>query len=154
MNFTASEDVEVPIDVLFARVTDFPAFERSALRRGAEISRTDSRAELGVGMAWDIKFMLRGKRRQVQSQLVRCDPPNTLHFRSKSDGMTSLFKVELVALSRTRTRLNLDLELTPQSLSARLLVQSLKLARGNLRRRLAKRLAAFARETEEAHRAA
>jgi hypothetical protein len=58
-------------------------------------------------------------------------------------------KVELVALSRGRTRLSVELELKPRSISARLLVQSLKLARANLNKKFHLRMADYARELED-----
>ena len=43
----------------------------------------------------------------------------------------------------------MSIELRPQNLSARLLVQSLKLARGSLNRKFDKRMAGFARDIEQ-----
>lgn len=152
MNFTASEDVEVPIDVLFEHVSDFEAFERSALRRGADVTRTDSLPQPGVGMEWDVAFMMRGKRRQLSARMQEYDPPNGMLFLSSSNGIGGTFRVDLVALSRNRTRLKIAIELAPSSLSARLLVQSLKLARSKLNKRFSKRLASFAKDAEDSYR--
>jgi hypothetical protein len=56
-----------------------------------------------------------------------------------------------MALSRARTRLVLEIELKPETLAARLLVQSMKLARGALDKRLQVRVAEFAKAVEERH---
>lgn len=148
MQFSAVEDIEVPIEHLFETVSDFESFERSALRRGADVTRLDSQTAPGEGMRWDIAFLLRGRRRRMTVELVRYEPPTALAFASKSDGLKGRMKVDLLALSKGRTRLSLTIQLEPESLSARLLVQSLKLARRNLSRRLRKRMSEFARDVE------
>ncbi|MHA7850420.1 SRPBCC family protein [Roseovarius sp.] len=149
MKMNAREDVEAPIDFVYEQITDFQAFERRAMRRGAEVLRVDDLKADGPGMAWDITFMLRGKQREVQIELARLDPPNGLTMASRSPTMGGQMVVELVALSRNRTRLNLDIELVPKNLTARLLVQSLKLARKTITRRLRKRVSQYAQELEE-----
>lgn len=151
MQLTTNQDIEAPIDYVFAAMTDFEGFARQAMRRGAEVSRMDSQSGKGAGMIWDTAFDFRGKRRQMRIDLAEYDAPNRLLANSTMPGMTGTFEMELVALSRHRTRLSIDLQLAPQSLSARLLVQSLKLARGALTTRLSKRLASFARQTEESY---
>ena len=50
MKFSTREDVEVPIDQTFGIICDFDAYERSAMRRGAEVLRTDNLSRPGVGM--------------------------------------------------------------------------------------------------------
>lgn len=57
--------------------------------------------------------------------------------------------IELVALSPARTRLSVDVNLKPNSIPARLLVQSLKLARTNLNKKFHLRMADYARDIEE-----
>ena len=57
MKFSTREDIEAPIAYVFDRVADFPAYERRALRQGAEVScRTDGAAQ--VGTVWDVEFTL------------------------------------------------------------------------------------------------
>lgn len=149
MKFSAREDIEAPIDYVFDQVTDFQSFERSALRRGAEVQRVDQLDAPGVGMAWDIAFRLRGKLRELKMELTSLDAPNGLVLSSRSPAMGGDMVIDLVALSRARTRMSVDLELRPKNLSSRLLVQSLKLARSTLTDRYKLRVAGFARELED-----
>lgn len=73
MNFSAREDIEAPIEFVFGRVSDFEALERRALRRGAEVERTDKLSEPGPGMGWRMAFTLRGKRRKMKVEMVSYD---------------------------------------------------------------------------------
>ncbi len=149
MKFSAREDVEAPINYVFEQLTDFQTFERSALRRGAEVQRVDSRKSNGVGMAWDVSFKLRGKMRDLQMELTNLDAPNGFVLSSRSPAMGGDMVVDLVPLSRNRTRMSMDIDLRPKNLSSRLLVQSLKLARSNLTSRYKLRIAGFARDLED-----
>lgn len=149
MKFVAKDDIEAPIDFVFREVSNFEAFQRAAIRHGATITRTDDLAAPGPGMTWDAAFELRGRRRETRVTLVEYDPPNGMRFEAESPGLAVTCRVELIALSPNRTRLKLHLELKPQTLSARLLVQSLKLAKANLTKRLNLRVADFAAGVSE-----
>ncbi len=151
MKFTTKEDIEAPIESVFAMVSDFENYERAALRRGAEVERKDRLTAPGVGMSWDVKFLLRGKERDMDITLQDYDSPNEMRFVSGSQGLAGEMEIKLVALSRNRTRMALDITLKPKNLSARLLVQSLKLARNNLNKRFHLRVADFAKDLEDRH---
>jgi uncharacterized protein YndB with AHSA1/START domain len=152
MKFSTKEDIEAPIEYVFEVLSDFESFERSAMRRGAEIERHDGLSKPGNGMLWQVAFQLRGKPRQMALEMVRFDPPNGMEFYSKSAGLDGVMVLDLVAMSRKRTRLSVDLELKPQSLAARLMVQSLKLARGNLNKRYHLKVAEYAKDMEDRYR--
>ncbi len=149
MKFSSTEDIEAPIEKVFALVSDFETIERAALRRGAEVQRTDNMRNPAVGMSWTASFMARGRERQLDIRMTEYDPPDNMRFHSVAQGLETDLKVELLALSRGRTRLSVDLDLKPRSISARLLVQSLKLARTNLNKKFHLRMADYARELEE-----
>jgi hypothetical protein len=100
-------------------------------------------------MAWDIAFPFRGKRREMQVEMVEHVAPGRMMFNSRMTGMTGQFSIDLLALSRGRTRLELAVDLKPVSLSAKLLVQSMKLARSSLNKRFKVRVAEFAKTTED-----
>lgn len=152
MKIVAKEDIEAPIDLVFERVSDFRSFERSAIRRGAEVSRKDRPAVTGAGASWDIRFDLRGKRREVGLEVVEFETPERMVMKIRSEGMKGNVLVDLVALSRSRTRLRIETEVKPKTLSARLLIQSLRLARGTIEKRLAERMAEFAASIEQSPR--
>lgn len=151
MKFSTKEDLEVPISDVFEMLSDFDGFERAVLRHGADVTRTDEMTEVGVGLMWKARAEVRGKPRDFDVKLVEYDRPNQMLFEVATKNMGGNFLVELVALSRARTRMRIELDVRPQTLSARLLMQSAKLARNTLNRRYKTRVAHFATDLEERH---
>ncbi|MFD0859008.1 SRPBCC family protein [Roseovarius aquimarinus] len=149
MHFSTREDIEAPIDYVFAQISDFASIERSILRRGAEVQRRVDRTPPAEGMMWDTSFDLKGKRRQVEVTLTSFEPPSMMTFKGESKNISGDVVIELVALSRGRTRLAMTCDLTPRTLTARLMLQSLKLAKGNVSRRFEMRVASYAKEMED-----
>ncbi|WP_420857272.1 SRPBCC family protein [Marivivens marinus] len=149
MKLSTREDIEAPIDYVFARTTDFASFERSALRRGVEVHRLDDGAKVGRGASWRVEFIFRGKPRNAEAVIADFDPPNGFAAKFESGGLQGQTLIELVPLSPARTRLTLSVEMTPKTLAARLLIQSLKLAKTNLQRKFKTRVADFAEDVEE-----
>lgn len=149
MKFSSKEDLEAPIEKVFAQVSDFETLERAALRRGAEVQRTDTLLKKGPGMRWSAEFMARGRQRKLNIEMTTYSPPNNMRFHSVAQGLETVMLIELVALSPARTRLSVDVNLKPNSIPARLLVQSLKLARTNLNKKFHLRMADYARDIEE-----
>ncbi|MEX3316504.1 SRPBCC family protein [Sulfitobacter sp. PS-8MA] len=151
MKFSTKEDIEAPIEAVFAMLCDFESFERSAMRRGAEVQRVDQLHQPGVGMMWKAVFPLRGKTRELTVEMVTFDRPNEMVLDSLSAGVAAQMSFELMALSRNRTRVLVSLEVKPLTLSARLWVQSLKLAKTNLSKKYKQRVAEYARGMEARH---
>lgn len=153
MKFSTREDIEAPMDHVFRMVSDFDGFERSALRRGVEVRRRDQLVQPNAELGWDVGFKFRNKKRQISGELVSYDPPNGLIFVTTGTGMTADVVVELLPLSRGRTRLSFSIDLRPSSIGGRLTIQSLKLAKSNLTRRFRNRVAGFATQVEDAYKA-
>ena len=151
MKFSTREDIEAPIDAVFEMLCDFDSFERSAMRRGAEVQRTDSLREPGVGMTWHAAFDLRGKHRELEVEMVTFDRPTDIVLESTSPGLLGQMSFELMALSRTSTRILVELEVKPLNLSARLLVQTMKLAKASLTKKYKQRISEYAKGMEERH---
>lgn len=149
MKFKSKEDLDVPIAQVFDMIADFERHERSAMRRGVKIKRLDSLEAPGLGAKWDIGFQMRGRERQAEVEVTGFDRPNEMTFEAQIQGLNSTVEVVLVPLSKTRTRLNVVGTLKPKTLSARLLVQSLKLAKKNISKRFDKKLAGLARDMED-----
>lgn len=154
MQFTTREDIEAPIEYVFDVVSNFEGFRRQAMRRGAEVARLDSLEKPGVGMSWALAFPFRGKRRNMEIEMTEYAPTSHMVFDSRMSGLNGQVTVDCLALSRGRTRLELNVKMKPKSLSARLLVQSMKLARSSLNKRFKVRVAEFAKTTEERYKQA
>ncbi len=154
MKFSTREDVEAPIDHVWAQVSDFAGFERQAMRRGAQIARTDTLGKPGLGSEWLVDLTFRGKPRRIEAQVVEYDAPHAVVLDSRTGGVEGTIRAELVELSPRRTRLSVSLDLKPVNISGRLLIQSLKFARSNLNRRFSVRVAGFAQGLEGEYRKA
>ena len=146
MKFSKREDVEASIDAVFRAVSDFPAFERAALRRGVEVSRRDEMETIGPGMSWAARAPIRGRLRDVAIRVADWQPDTSLTLSADSSGVLGTLQVELVALSRQRTRMLVALELRAATMGSKLLLQSMKLTKGSLDKRFARRIADFAAE--------
>tara|TARA_R110000850_G_scaffold24083_6_gene70875 strand:+ start:403 stop:870 length:468 start_codon:yes stop_codon:yes gene_type:complete len=149
MKFSTKEDIEAPIDAVFDMLCEFDQFERAAMRRGAEVQRVDQLAAPATGMKWEAAFDMRGKRREIQIDMQSFDRPTEMRLATKSPGLAGDMAFELMALSRSRTRILVTLELKPSNLSARLLVQSLKLAKTSLTKKYKLRVFEYAKGMEE-----
>lgn len=143
MKFTSKTDLNASLNATFAAFADFEAFERQGLRAGAEIERIDDLVTPGPGMMWRVKAEYRGKMRRLEIELVDYDPPNMLKFRAASDLLDAEIKIDLIALSAKKTRAAVDVNVAAKSLSGRLLLQTARLAKGNLNRRFASGLDRF-----------
>lgn len=149
MEFTAKVDIEAPLDKIFAEISDIEKLERRAMRRGVQVTRMDENQIMRDGAAWRARIPFRGKGRDVDVRLVRFNAPEEMVFESTVGGLEAQTRIDCVALSRSRTRLRVHSVLMPRTLSARLLVQSLKLGRGRIDRGIDKALARFGAELQD-----
>lgn len=152
MRFNTREDIEAPIEHVFGAISDFDGFERQALRRGAEVQRQDANGKPGIGSEWQLRFPYRGKRREVAARMTEFDAPNGYRAETESGGIEGVMSLDLVALSPRRTRMQISIDLRPRSLSARLLIQSLKFAKSNLAKRFSNRVWQMAQDIEAKYR--
>ncbi len=148
MKFSKRQDIDAPVDAVFAAASDFARFERQARRRGAAVQRADQQQVIAPGLRWLVEFPYRKKQRRVRAELVGLSPTDLVELHAVSGGVEAGFKIEFFALSQKRTRMKVGLELRAKNLQARLLIQSLKLTKSRLDVRFADRVGRFAREVE------
>lgn len=151
MKLSTRRDVEVPIEQVFAGITNFNHFEKRALRRGAQVERTDPATGPGLGSTWEMSFNYRGRQRNVVAEVMRFEAPDTLDIASKTGGLDARFEIMLVQLSPRKTRMIVGIDMVPSTLSARLFVQSLKLAKSAITKRFKRAVDDFASELERTH---
>ncbi|GGG73875.1 DNA polymerase III subunit gamma/tau [Salipiger pallidus] len=148
MEFSTREDIEAPAEQVFAELTRFEQIERQVMRRGVDLQRTSGSPDAPEELAWTARFKLRGKERTADITLDEYDAPNRLTYKARSGGLDAVTVIDVMALSRGRTRIVMTFEVLPQTLSARLMVQSMKLARGNMEKKFRVKMAEYARDLE------
>lgn len=146
MKLSTREDIDRPIAEVFAAMADFEAFEKRITARGIALDRRPGAAPPETGAGWQAAVDWRDRRYDVVAELVSFDPGTGYAIESRFGGVVSLAVVDLVALARGKTRLFVSVDLTPTSLSSRLLIQSLRLTKGSLTKRFKTRVAGLADE--------
>ena len=136
MKLSTTSDIAAPRDDVFATLSDLDETAAILRRRGAEVIRLDDEHQGPAAAEWEIGFTFRDQRRNARTRIVTCDPPARIAARADLEGLSGLIAIDLVALDPGRTRLILDLDLRAETFRGRLLLQSLKLARPSLTRRL------------------
>lgn len=148
MKISTREDINAPIADVYAAVSDFPLIERRLKARGVTLECDPDAPLSGVGRRWLAEASWRGRSHRIEAELAEVTEGQGYVVQSSSGGVVGVTVVDLVALSKTRTRMLMSIDLRPTSLSSRLLVQSLRLAKGRLTNRLKARLSEFGRRVE------
>lgn len=154
MKLNGKQDIEAPLDFVYKQLVDFDQFERMAMRRGAEVERTDRLTKPGPGMGWRLRFAWKGKPRKLLVRLVDLTPDQMLDYGLDSPSLDGGARLELMSLAPRRTRMTLAAEIRPKTLAARVLVQSMKLAKGRVMRKFDLATGKLATLIEERWRAA
>lgn len=152
MKLTSRQDIEAPAAFVFAALQDFDAWERAALRRGAEVARTDKLREVIPGVSWLVKFDYRGKERRLALRLTALEQPTMMGFSGTGTSLDGLASIELMELAARRTRLIVSLDLRPKTIGARVILQSMRLAKARLNRRFGDRVGQMCSEIENRYR--
>jgi uncharacterized membrane protein len=152
MKFNASEDVDAPIDMVFAAYTDFVRYENGARSRGAEVRRVNAFLLATEGAQWRGSIPIRGKTRKIEAVIIKLAQNDRAILEAVIGGMEVQFEMIFVALTPVITRVSITVNLQPRTLAARLIVQSAKLARSKIIKRIHAMLVRYADEIEAAHR--
>jgi hypothetical protein len=140
MKLTAKTDLEAPLSFVFATLTDHAAWEREAVRRGAEVERPADMPLSGVGAGWRLRFRFRGKARKFLLRIDELTQDQRLAVSLEGQAIEGASVLEVLALSPRRTRLRVTLTVKPKSIAARLFINTLRLAKGRVQSRFEMRL--------------
>ena len=146
MNLTTREDIDAPIAKVYEAVTDFERFERRLMRRGIDVLRDETCPPPNPGAKWRINAEWRGKPYEIDAELISIGVPDGYAMEAHTSGLICVGVVDLVALSKARTRLLVSLDIRATSFSSKLLLQSLRFAKGSIGGRFKARVQEFARE--------
>jgi hypothetical protein len=138
--------------MVWARFTDFSGFEEDARGRGAILNRVGNWTQTVQGVEWRGEVTVRGKSRPITAKVTQLVPQELCIVDSRIGGMNCHQEIIFVPLSTTVTRVALMLDLSADTLTARLLLQTMKLARGRVLQKLQGVLARQGNAVEAAYR--
>ncbi|MFV0409605.1 MAG: hypothetical protein ACK5LJ_07895 [Paracoccus sp. (in: a-proteobacteria)] len=141
MKFSTRIDEEIPAEHMFDSISDFDRIERMLLRRGVTVNRVESM--VAGARAWDLTFDWRGQRRELRMILVQFDRPEYMAMVGQSVPFDLRMDLSVVALSRQKSRLICEIEVKPRNMRARLALQTAKLGKTQLDRRIANKTRDF-----------
>ena len=152
MKLKVAEDVDAPIGFVFAHMSSFTQFETEIRGRGADLTRVGNWTEAGLGVRWRGSVQVRGKMRKIEAEVAEWVPDDTIVTETTVGGMDARYQMTFIALSPEVTRVATELDLKPRTLTARLIIQTMKLARGRVLQRMTATLARQSNEIEGAWR--
>jgi len=138
MKFSSRTEMALPVNASFAAFADFSMFERAAMRNGVDVRRVDDLTQPGPGMIWEILATFRGKPRRVSARLVDYDAPYSLTYNCEVEGFHGDVKIGLESLNSRTTGVQFSCDLQARSLTSKMMLQSLRLAKGRVNDRLDK----------------
>ncbi|CTQ33716.1 SRPBCC family protein [Jannaschia rubra] len=148
MKFVATEDISAPIDRVWSRVSDIEGFEMRLRSRVDGLTRTPP-GPPAEGTTWTGRADVMGKKREMKVVLGQMQAPARLEAEAATDGMAVTLDVELAELGPRLTRMTVTTEARARSLTARLMLQSAKMARQSMAKRYRTRVADFAAKVEK-----
>jgi hypothetical protein len=149
MHFASEDTIRAPAAFIFGQMADLGYLESVLTERGAEVTRLDMLEQPGIGVLWEIRFALRGRRRKIDLKITDFVEPKLMQFTGLSEGIFMVFRAALEPVDENRTRLATRLELKPRTLAGRMLLQSARLTKLRLNRGYKQRMADYARRIEQ-----
>ncbi|MGB0660833.1 MAG: hypothetical protein ACPGNV_11720 [Mangrovicoccus sp.] len=143
MELTSSFDAPYPQSQTYAALADFDALTASLTPRGFEVTQTAEGDTDGVGKAWKIAFGFRGVHREIAVEVIEATPETGFVLRGNSEGLVVTMSIALAGLENGRCRVSVVAEAAAETFTARLLLQSLRLARAKIQPKFDSRVAAF-----------
>ncbi len=152
MEFVSKQNINAPAAHIFQQLADFDFYESYAMRVGAQVERLDAFTQPQPGMCWKIKGDFRGKSRDLELTLDSYTPSETLSYVCKTKSLDAEVNFYVIPLSQMKTRLKAVVNIQAKGLSARVALQSAKLAKKTLDRKFDTRMRDFADKIGEKYR--
>lgn len=148
MRLTAVHAINAPVDFVFKEFTNFAGFEAHAQERELTVERTDDLTDIGAGMGWHISGMVRGKHRDIEINLDELRENDRAQYTSASGAMSGQMFFEFEDLGADVTEVTFHVEPQADSISSRLILQSIRLAQNSVEKRIKKSIRIFGEQIE------
>lgn len=152
MRLEAAHEIQAPIELVFGKFCDFDRLQSFTENTGREAVRLDDGTATGAGVRYLLKGKFGGKQRSIELGLETCVPTVILKYEVEVETLTAALRFDFEKRAAELTRVSLILEPTAHSISSRLILQSVKLAKRTMEKRMETRLFHFGNEIVEEYR--
>lgn len=148
MQLNATEILTGHIEEVFDELADFARAERAAMDRGISVERLDALGAPDAGVKWKIGFFARGRDREAEMEVTKFTRPTLIRYEGQVGGLVFETNVACRVADSNATEVTVSTKLRAKSMSARVLLQSLKIARRRVQKRFRKSIRTLLREVE------
>ena len=148
MKLTARTDIDAPFGFVYESLADHESWVREATARGLAIERLADAPVSGPGAGWLAQVPFRGKLVALELQVADQKPSEQLGYSLRTNSFDGTITLSVMALSARRTRLHMAIEISPRTVIARVLINTLRLAKGRAQARMDHRLAQMGGQIE------
>lgn len=148
MQFKHSQVIDVPVDYVFTRATDFQKFESYSGTKGFSFKR-QGRQPIRIGTRWDITVPFRGRKRRFTAELSEMVPPRTISYKSTSNKYSAALSLTFTPLGTGTCQMDMLVVAQSRSFATSMVFNSIRLARRRINRRIAKTMNGFAERIAE-----
>jgi uncharacterized protein YndB with AHSA1/START domain len=149
MKLNTHHELNASIDRVFDALSNTDRWEVAARRRGVGVVRAAYFTDLREGAAWDVKASFRGKPREIRLTLTELRRPERMVFSGTSEMFRAEVACDLGPIPAGRTRIDVSVDVKPNTLAGRIMLQSLALAKGKVQKRFAQRVGQLLKELDK-----
>lgn len=133
-------DTKLTISQTFDLLTDIDIIDRLSERANAKIIRRGDPNGPITGLIWEVTAAIRRKVREFTVTVADLDPPRRITYHLQSAQYEIYVDVSLNVIAADLTRMQVAISADPNTLAARMVLHSLRMAKHRLRRRLERNL--------------
>ncbi|MCC1492226.1 SRPBCC family protein [Cognatishimia sp. F0-27] len=150
MKFTSTTQIAAAPEHVFALLSDCDWIEARARNSGLDPKRVPPDAAFAVGTAWQMRSEVHGVVRDISVVVQDCTEPVRIGFLARAGGVEFVTALALAPHGTGGTVATVTVDVLAKSLSAKVLMQPMKVAKAQIARKLDARIAAYAAELERA----
>ena len=140
MKLKITQAAETSAETVFQAFLRFERYEQALAQYNVHLTRSHGWTKPALGVTWSGKAEIKGKPRRITAELVHLETDRGITLHARVGGLRLETDFDLVPLGRDLTRVNMTIDLKPDTLTARLAVQGLKLKRAKVLQSIQARL--------------
>ncbi len=136
MKFDYKTTINVPVEYAFARLTDFDKFEKEGFGNISKFTPVGDISAPNIGAKWKVRSEFQGRQRSYALQLRKLVANETVVLGNGSDKFDVEACFGLSKMDSTKTNFTFELNASAKTITGRLIMQTMQLARSRIEKKL------------------